>query len=73
MPDSTVSLDIAARDDATARLERATEQLAVLLAYGNDDERAEQARAEIAAAEAAVAALEPPAQPAAKPTRRGAG
>lgn len=73
MPSSSISVNTVARDEASARLERAREQLTALLAYGNDDERAEQARAELAASEAE---LEPPPvdlppEPPPKSTRRG--
>lgn len=76
MPDPSVSLSVTTRDGATARLERAREQLAALLAYGNDDERAEQARSEIAAVEAMIAAVEAAhaaqqPEPPVKPVRRG--
>lgn len=73
MPHSSISVNTTTRDEASARLEHAREQLTALLAYGNDDERAEQARAELAASEAE---LEPPPvdlppEPPTKPTRRG--
>lgn len=59
--------------DPNSRIDRAREQLAALLAYGNDDERAEQARAEISSAEIDLAALDLAESPstALPSTRRG--
>lgn len=59
--------------DPLDRLERAREQLELLRSYGNDsDWRGDQARGDIAAAEAELAAAEPdpPAEPEQPPLRR---